>query len=75
MNTLPFQQEMRPEFPNIYGTYDCRQFRDILIKIDDILSKSGLEHELVSQALNQHREKRYPLQTNQLGNNSASLFF
>ena len=58
MNTLPFQQEMRPEFPNIYGTYDYRQFRDILIKIDDILSKSGLEHELVSQALNQHREKR-----------------
>ena len=36
--------------PNVYGTYDYRIFRDILIKIDDVLTRSGLEHNLVSQA-------------------------
>jgi len=57
MRTLAFQQELRPELPNVYGTLDYRTFRDILVKIDEILTHSGLEHEVVSQALTQTAAK------------------
>lgn len=52
MEIVAFQQELRPELPNVYGTYDYRTFRDILIKIDTILMRSGLEHDLIFQAIN-----------------------
>ncbi len=51
MRNLPLQLELRPELPNIYGHSDYREFRDTLIKIDEILFKSGLEEQLVDQAL------------------------
>lgn len=53
MNTITFQHELRPELPNVYGTKDYSEFRKTLIKIDQMLIKSGLEHDLVTQALEQ----------------------
>ncbi len=29
MNKIPFQLELSPELPNVYGTLDYREFRDI----------------------------------------------
>jgi hypothetical protein len=57
MEIVTFQQEFRPDLPNVYGTYDYRTFRDMFIKIDEVLTRSGLEHNLVSQAINQSIEK------------------
>lgn len=57
MEIIAFQQELRPDLPNVYGTYDYRTFRDVLIKIDEVLTKSGLEHELVLEALKQIDKK------------------
>ena len=37
MEIIAFQQEFRPELPNVYSTYDYQIFRDILIKIDEII--------------------------------------
>jgi hypothetical protein len=54
MNNISFQLEFRPEVPNVYGTLDYREFRDTLIKIDEILIKSDLEHKLVTGALSQY---------------------
>ena len=54
MNNISLQLELRPEIPNVYGTLDYREFRDTLIKIDEILTRSGLEHKLVTEALNQY---------------------
>ena len=56
METVPFQYELRPELPNVYGTKDYREFRTILLKMDEILIKSGLEHRLVSQVVNRHSD-------------------
>ena len=53
MQIVPFQLEFRPELPNIYGTIDYRTFRETLIKIDEILVKSGLENNLISKVLEQ----------------------
>jgi hypothetical protein len=57
MEIVTFQQEFRPDLPNVYGTYDYRIFRDILMKIDEILIKSDLEHDLILEAMNQVDEK------------------
>jgi hypothetical protein len=54
MNTVSFQLELRPEIPNVYGTLDYQEFREVLMKIDEVLSKSGLEQKLVSQALDRY---------------------
>lgn len=51
MRTVPFQHEFRPEIPNVYGTIDYWEFREMLIKIDKILIKSGLEDQIISKAL------------------------
>lgn len=53
MEIIALQEEFRPALPNVYGTKDYRIFRDTLIKIDEILTKSDLEHSIVSQALEQ----------------------
>ena len=54
MDNIAFQYELRPELPNVYGTTDYKAFRDTICKIDEILYKSGLEHTLVKQVLNQY---------------------
>ena len=60
MRTIPLQLELRPEIPNVYGTMDYREFRDTLVKIDEILTKSCLEHKLVMTALEQYVAKNEP---------------
>lgn len=53
MEIVALQQEFRLALPNIYGAIDYRDFREQLIKIDEILTQTDLEHELVSEALRQ----------------------
>ena len=54
MDNIAFQYELRPELPNVYGTTDYLEFRETLIKIDQMLETSKLEHDLVIQALDQY---------------------
>ena len=56
MNTVAFQHEFRPAFPNVYGALDYRVFRETLFKIDTLLTRSGLEHDLISDALTQYKD-------------------
>ena len=55
MKNVTLQYDLRPELPNVYGTVEYRNFRDTLVKIDEILTKSGLEDDLCSQALAQQK--------------------
>ena len=54
MHNVPFQYELCPEIPNVYGCSDYMEFRETLIKIDELLNKSGLEQALISKALEQY---------------------
>jgi len=54
MNTLTLQLDLRPALPNVYGTSDYREFRETLFKIDEILTKSDFEHNLLKEALEQY---------------------
>lgn len=73
MDNVPFQYEFRPELPNVYGAVDYREFREVLIKIDEILNKSDLEQMIVTQALEQFVEE-HALDA-QLFNNSKKASF
>ena len=48
MRIVPFQTELRPELPNIYGAKDYEDYRNLLLRIDQILLKSGFEHKIGS---------------------------
>jgi len=54
MNKIPLQLELSPAIPNVYGNLDYREFRDTLVKIDEILVKSGFEDKLISETLDQY---------------------
>jgi len=54
MNNIPFQYEIRPELPNVYGVLEYRKFRETLIKIDEILNKSELEDRLIKTAIEKY---------------------
>lgn len=54
MKTIPLQQELRPELPNVYGHIDYKTFRDMLIKIDEILTRTDFEDNLITQALERY---------------------
>src|SRR5438552_19054767 len=54
MKTIPLQQEFRPALPTVFGPLDYREFRETLIKIDEILTKSGLEDQIVTKTLSQY---------------------
>jgi hypothetical protein len=43
MQTIPFQYELRPEIPNVYGALDYREFRGILIKLESLIAYSVLD--------------------------------
>lgn len=69
MNKISLQLDLRPELPNVYGTLDYREFRETLLKIDEILVKSGFEDKLASEALNQYIAK------NNLNESDTSKFY
>ena len=75
MNTVSLQLDLRPALPNVYGALDYREFRDSLIKIDEILTKSGLEHKLVTEALNQYVENNNVCVTNFYNSNNAAFHY
>ena len=49
--TIPFQTDLRPALPNVYGASDYREFRDQLSRMDHLLRYSGVEDRLVGSAL------------------------
>ncbi|MGE3921059.1 MAG: hypothetical protein AB7F64_09065 [Gammaproteobacteria bacterium] len=51
MNNVPFQPSLRPALPNVYGSLDYRNFRETLIKIDDMLTSIDYEHQLIMATL------------------------
>jgi IS5 family transposase len=73
MNKIPLQLDLSPTFPNIYGNLDYRDFRDTLIKIDEILVKSGFEDKLISEILDQYLIEN-ELNPTKYYNNKRSLF-
>lgn len=48
---IPFQTDLRPALPNVYGASDYREFRDQLSRMDHLLRYTEVEDTLVASAL------------------------
>ena len=48
---IPFQPPLPQVLPTIEGNVDYREFRDQLLRIDQLLIQSGLETRLIEQNL------------------------
>jgi hypothetical protein len=75
MHNVPFQYELRPELPNVYGVLDYRKFRETLIKIDEILSKSGLEYTLILESLADYVDDKKINQTKFCNSKNAAFHY
>ena len=57
MHTVPFQPDLRPALPCVFGAKDYREYRDTLVEMDRILAESGLEDAFVRRHLGACSEK------------------
>jgi len=58
MNSITYQNELRPVLPTVFGAKDYRDFRQTLEEMDHILTATGMEHRIITQKI---RESNDPL--------------
>ena len=49
--TIPFQPELRPALPVVFGAKDYREFRDTLTEMDRILTATGIEQHFITDRI------------------------
>ena len=49
--TIPFQTELRPALPVVFGAKDYREFRDTLTEMDRILTATGIEQRFITDRI------------------------
>src|SRR5215213_8362537 len=54
---IPFQPELPQILPTIHGSIDFREFRDQLLRLEQLLVSSGLEDELIAADLKEWSAK------------------
>jgi len=55
MSSFTYQPQLRPALALVQGPKEYREERDLFIRIDDILTRSGLEHRFIELSL-KHRQ-------------------
>lgn len=53
MKTIPYQPQLRPELPFVVASKEYFQQRDLFVRIDELLLKSGLEQEFIKLSMTQ----------------------
>ncbi len=51
MPTISFQSELRPELPVVDGPKEYREQRALFLRIEDLLSQTGLEREFITLSM------------------------
>jgi len=54
MHIFTYQPSLRPDLPQVFGPKEYREERALFIRIDEILSSSGLEGEFITLAMEHH---------------------
>ncbi len=49
MEIVSYQEELSPGLPTVVGNVDCQEFRSTLLRIDEILKRSGAERQFIAQ--------------------------
>lgn len=74
MKIIAYQPLLRPELPSVFASKEYHQERDLFIRIDEILVKSGLENDFVALSMKQRGfdpEERSIKQINTFSNTSV----
>ena len=56
MEIVSYQEELSPELPTVVGNVDYQEFRTTLLRIDEILRRSGAERELIDERIAAYRQ-------------------
>ena len=54
---IPVQQPLQPPLPTIEGNVDYRELRDQLLRIDQLLTQSQIEHQFIAKTFEQWKAK------------------
>jgi hypothetical protein len=57
MQIVPYQQELCPALPTVIGNVDYQEFRATLVRIEEILERSGVEKKFIGERLEQYRKE------------------
>jgi len=54
VHSITYQPHLRPALPQVRGPKEYREERELFIRLDEILTISGLEEEFISLSMDQH---------------------
>ncbi len=56
MEIVSYQEELSPALPTVVGNVDYQEFRDTLLRIDEILKRSGAERQFIDERIAAYRQ-------------------
>ena len=56
MEIVSYQEELSPGLPTVVGNVDYQEFRDTLLRIDEILRRSGAERQFIEERIAAYRQ-------------------
>ena len=56
MEIVSYQEALSPELPTVVGNVDYQEFRTTLLRIDEILRRSGAERELIDERIAAYKQ-------------------
>jgi len=56
MEIISYQEELSPALPTVVGNVDYQEFRSTLLRIDEILKRSGAERQFIEQRIADYRQ-------------------
>ena len=56
METISYQEELSPALPTVVGNVDYQEFRGTLLRIDEILRRSGAERRFIDERIAAYRK-------------------
>jgi len=56
MEIVSYQEELSPALPTVVGNVDYQEFRSTLLRIDEILKRSGAERQFIEQRIADYRQ-------------------
>ena len=56
MGIVSYQEELSPALPTVVGNVDYQEFRSTLLRIDEILRRSGAERQFIDERIEAYRQ-------------------
>ena len=56
MEIVSYQEELSPALPTVIGNVDYQEFRSTLLRIDEILKRSGAERQIIDERIAAYRQ-------------------